>query len=63
VSSLKNQRYRKYKPFHKKEEEERTPNSFYKATITPIPRQDKNATKQEKLQINFLDEHRCKQSQ
>ena len=33
-------------------------NSFYEATITLIPKSDKDATK--KLQANITDEHRCK---
>ena len=36
------------------------PNSFYEATITLIPKPDKNATKKSKLQTNITDEHRCK---
>ena len=35
------------------------PNSFYEATITLIPKQDKHVTKR-KLQANISDEHRCK---
>ena len=38
------------------------PNSFYKATITLIPKPDKNVTKQ-KLQANISDEHKCKNPQ
>ena len=34
--------------------------SFYKATITLIPKPDKNATKKRKLKANITDEHRCK---
>ena len=34
------------------------PNSFYEATITLIPKPDKDPTK--KLQANITDEHRCK---
>ena len=37
------------------------PNSFYEATITLIPKQDKDVTK--KLQANITDEHRCKNPQ
>ena len=38
------------------------PNSFYKATITLIPKPDRQHTKR-KLQVNITDEHRCKNSQ
>ena len=41
-------------------EEGKLPNSFYEATITLIPKPDKDATKKEKLQANSTDEHRCK---
>ena len=40
-------------------EECKLPNSFYEATITLIPKPDKDATKKE-LQANITDEHRCK---
>ena len=36
------------------------PNSFYKATITPIPKPDKGNTQKRKPQANITDEHRCK---
>ena len=39
------------------------PNSFYKATITLIPKSDKDVTKKTKLQANITDEHRCKNPQ
>ena len=39
------------------------PNSFYEATITLIPKPDKDVTKKRKLQTNITDEHRCKNSQ
>ena len=42
-------------------EEGKLPNSFYEATITLIPKPDKDATKKE-LQANITDEHRCKKS-
>ena len=44
--------------------EERTlPYSFYQATITLIPKPDKDVTKKRKLQANITDEHRCKNPQ
>ena len=36
------------------------PNSFYEATITLIPKPDKDVTRKRKLQANITDEHRCK---
>ena len=39
------------------------PNSFYEATITLIPKPNKDATKKIKLQANITDEHRCKNPQ
>jgi hypothetical protein len=44
------------------------PNSFYQASITLIPKPDKDTQKKRKLWANFLDEHRhqnpqfCKQN-
>ena len=37
--------------------------SFSVATITLIPKPDKDATKKRKLQANITDEHRCKTPQ
>jgi len=50
------------KIFQKNAEVGKLPNSFYKATITLIPKPDKDATKKKKgkLQANITDEHRCK---
>ena len=39
------------------------PNSFYEATITLIPKPDKEVTHTKKLQANISDEHRCKNPQ
>ena len=40
--------------------EAKLPNSFYEATITLIPKPDKDPIKKRKLQANITDEHRCK---
>ena len=41
-------------------EEGKLPKSFYEATITLIPKPDKDATQKRKLQAHITDEHRCK---
>ena len=48
------------KLFQKIAEEDKLPNSFYEATITLIPKPDKDAKQKRKLQANITDEHRCK---
>ena len=51
------------KLFQKIAEEGTFPTSFYEATITLIPKPDKDNTKKENLQANITDEHRCKNPQ
>ena len=53
------------KLFQKILEECKTPNSLYEATITQIPKADKDTTHTHKikLQANITDEHRCKNPQ
>jgi len=50
------------KLFQKIAEEGKLPNSFYEATITLMPKPDKDTTKKE-LQANITDEYRCKNPQ
>ena len=48
------------KLFQKIAEEGTLPNSFYEATITLMPKPDKDNIKKRKLRANITDEHRCK---
>jgi hypothetical protein len=49
--------------FHKIEREGTLPNSFYEASITFIPKLEKDTTKKRKLQANSFNEIRCKNPQ
>ena len=51
------------KLFQKIAEEGTLPDSFYKATITLIPKPGERQHKKRKLQANITDEHRCKNPQ
>ena len=51
------------KLFQKIVKEVTLPNSFYKATITPDTKPDKDNTQKKKTTPNITDEHRCKSPQ
>ena len=51
------------KLFQKIAEEGTLPNAFYEATITVIPKPEKDNTHTKNLQANIIDKHRCKNPQ
>jgi len=48
------------KLFYEIEKEGTLPNTFYEASITLIPKPDKDTSKKGELQDNFLNEYQCK---
>jgi len=51
------------KLFQKVEEEGTLPKTFYEATISHIPKPDRDNTKKENYRANIFDEYKCKISQ